>query len=303
MAAHALRRFARDPSKLRISVLHQEDYGFFGEREGQPYLRNGDHYRWRNDDLQSFTPLRFMPPELMGFVGRALVIDPDVFALGDVGDLFAMDMAGKSLFCVPRPGHHGRERYKASSVMLLDCARLRHWRCEAQFAELFDDRRDYLLWIDLELEPDASIGYLGAEWNHFDTLTPATRFLHNTNRITQPWKKGLPIDYAVSGGKAGGVLFFPAAREAYRRLRQKSRYKAHPDARQTDLFFALLRETVEAGIVDTAWLRGEMEASHLRADALDMLARAPSVESVLARVRSGVAIEAAPASRAGAWAR
>ena len=28
---------------------------------------------WRNDDLQSFTPLRFMPPQLMGYRGRAVV--------------------------------------------------------------------------------------------------------------------------------------------------------------------------------------------------------------------------------------
>jgi len=31
---------------------------------------------WFNDDLQSFTPTRFMPPELMAYQGRAVVIDP-----------------------------------------------------------------------------------------------------------------------------------------------------------------------------------------------------------------------------------
>src|SRR3989344_494338 len=33
------------------------------------------------DDLQSFTLARFAPPELSGYQGRAIVIDPDLFAL------------------------------------------------------------------------------------------------------------------------------------------------------------------------------------------------------------------------------
>ena len=50
---------------------------------------------WRNDDLQSFTPLRFLPPQLMGYQGRAVVIDPDIFATGDIWELLSRDMAGK----------------------------------------------------------------------------------------------------------------------------------------------------------------------------------------------------------------
>ena len=34
------------------------------------YLRDGEWRPWVRDDLQSFTPTRFMPPELMGFQGR-----------------------------------------------------------------------------------------------------------------------------------------------------------------------------------------------------------------------------------------
>ena len=49
------------------------------------------------EDLQSFTPLRFMPPQLMGYEGRAIVIDPDVFAVGDVYELLT-----------PRHGGQGR---------------------------------------------------------------------------------------------------------------------------------------------------------------------------------------------------
>ena len=85
--------------------------------------------------------------------------------------------------------------YFASSVMLLDCAKLRHWRCEEQFNELFEFKRDYMDWVSLKLEPRETIGLLEKEWNDFDRLTAATKMLHNTRRITQPWKTGLPIDF------------------------------------------------------------------------------------------------------------
>ena len=36
-----------------------------------------------------------MPPELMGYQGRAVVIDPDIFAIGDIWELLTRDMQGK----------------------------------------------------------------------------------------------------------------------------------------------------------------------------------------------------------------
>ena len=57
---------------------------------------------WRNDDLQSFTPLRFMPPELMGYQGRAVVVDPDVFAVGDVFELLTPRHARARRSCAGR---------------------------------------------------------------------------------------------------------------------------------------------------------------------------------------------------------
>ncbi len=83
----------------------------------------------------------------------------------------------------------------ASSVMLLDCAKLKHWRCEEQFNELFTFERDYMAWISLKLEPKDSIALFENEWNDFDRLSPQTKMLHNTGRLTQPWKTGLPIDF------------------------------------------------------------------------------------------------------------
>ena len=72
----------------------------------------------------------------------------------------------------PRSGRKKRRGCMATSVMLLDCQQLRHWRVAAQFASLFTDELDYMDWICLRNEAAESIGLFENEWNDFDHLTP-----------------------------------------------------------------------------------------------------------------------------------
>ena len=76
-----------------------EDYPALYQRKGERYIREPGILRWRNDDPQAFTPLRFLPPQLMGYQGRALVMDPDIFAVSDINELLMRDMEGKAIFC------------------------------------------------------------------------------------------------------------------------------------------------------------------------------------------------------------
>lgn len=76
VAAYALRRFSQHNDRFDVRIIDLRDYPWFAAREGQRYLRDGVQRVWLNDDLQSFTPTRFLPPQLMNFQGRALVIDP-----------------------------------------------------------------------------------------------------------------------------------------------------------------------------------------------------------------------------------
>jgi hypothetical protein len=102
VAQYSIRRNSARAAEFDVRIIHTEDHAFLRAREGQYYLRGGRQRQWLMDDLQSFTPLRFMPPELMGYEGRAIVIDPDVFAVGDVFELLSRDMAGKALMCRAR---------------------------------------------------------------------------------------------------------------------------------------------------------------------------------------------------------
>jgi len=280
VSRYSLKRNSAHPGGFDVHIMDIHDHPFFAAHEGQSYLRDGERRVWLNDDLQSFTPLRFMPPELMDYQGRALVIDPDVFAVGDVWELLSRDMQDKAVLCRRKGGFKGKHGAWATSVMLLDCARLTHWRVAEQFDEMFTGRRDYMDWISLKLDPQERIGELEACWNDFDHLDSATRLLHNTRRKTQPWKTGLPVDYRP----ADSFRLFPP-RHWFRRARRAlfgdyrfaGQYKQHPDPAQEALFFGLLKECLAQGIVSQAQLEQHMQAGYLRPDASDVLARVPAL--------------------------
>ena len=281
VAEYALRRNSVNTDKFDVRIIHMKDYPFFEAREGQLYLRDGVKRTWLNDDLQSFTPTRFMPPELMGYKGRAVVIDPDIFAVADVWELLSRDMQGKAIMCRPRSGPKGIiDRCLASSVMLLDCAKLTHWHAEEQFKELFEFKRDYMPWICLRLEDRETIGFFENEWNDFDKLTARTKMLHTTRRRTQPWKTGLPIDWRP----AERFRLFPpvawimrARRHLFGEYALLGNYKKHPDENQIHLFFGLLKECVEKGIISEDMLREQMNRNHVRHDAMEILEHTPDL--------------------------
>ncbi|MEZ5569143.1 MAG: hypothetical protein R3E54_12490 [Halioglobus sp.] len=275
VSRYSLRKHSRDPDAFDVQLIEARNYPCLLEREGKLYRRDGEMRPWLNNDLQSFTPLRFAPPELMGYQGRAVVIDPDIFAVGDILELLQRDMQGKAIMCRPKSGRKGRKGAWASSVMLLDCAKLTHWRLEENFREMFRPvKRDYMDWISLKLEKPSTIGQIEPEWNDFDNLTPNTRLLHNTKRKTQPWKTGIKIDYRP----ADTFQLFPP-RHWIRRGRRAlfgdykfaGTYAAHPDPKQEAFFFGLVRDALREGALNEALLQEEIEQGHLRPDAMELI--------------------------------
>jgi hypothetical protein len=281
VAQHALRRSSTNNDRFDVRIIDSADFDFLAEFDGQMYLRDGVKRVWLYDDLQSFTPLRFMPPELMGYEGRAVIMDPDIFAVADIWDLLSRDMGDSSILCRARSGPKGLvDKCLASSVMLLDCAKLTHWHCEQQFRSMFDGDLDYHDWVCLKTEDRANIGTLENQWNDFDRFTTETKLLHTTRRKTQPWKSGLPIDWRP----AERFRLFPpigwlmrARRRLFGEYGLLGNYKSHPDQNQENLFFGLLKECLDEGSISEAMVRDEMARNHVRHDALEVVDRAPTL--------------------------
>jgi len=285
VAAYSVRRQSRHNEKFDVCLIKHADHPFLHEKEGQSFLRDGVDRIWHNEDLQSFTPLRFMPPELMGYQGRAVVIDPDVFAVGDVWDLLSRDMDGKAILCRPRDRRSKSVKGRmATSVMLLDCSKLRHWNAREQFQALFDKTLDYKEWITLGREPRESIGLFESSWNDLDRFSQQTQMLHTTKRWTQPWKTGLAIDFTPADKfrkfpPLGWLLW--ARRKVLGDHALLGHYRQHPDLNQEGYFFGLLRECVEEGLVTPEFIAEEVERKHVRADAEQVMTRAPGTDLTL----------------------
>lgn len=285
VGAHSLRRSSDNKDKFDIKLIEHKDYKFFLEKDGQLFLRNGVTRVWHNNDLQSFTPLRFMPPELMNYQGRAVVIDPDVFAVGDVWELLSRDMKGKAIMCRPRNRRsRDLEGPMASSVLMLDNSKLTHWKVEEQFNEMFEKKRDYKEWITLNYESRDTIGLFENYWNDLDVLNKRTKMLHTTRRWTQPWKAGLPIDFVPADKfkpfpPLGWLMW--ARRKIFGDYAFLGRYRSHPDKHQEDLFFGLLRECLDNGSVTEEMVRHEMVHDHVRHDAIEVVEKAPPVSKTL----------------------
>ncbi|MCA3554846.1 hypothetical protein [Aestuariivirga sp.] len=279
VSKYSFGRFAADPSAFEVKLIETASYSWMRDYEGKLFLRDGLKRRWLNDDLQSFTVLRFAPPEIMRHEGRSLVVDPDVFCISSINELLARDMGDAAILARHRTG--SKEAAWASSVMLLDNARLTHWNLRENFDEMFAFKRDYMKWITLLTEPQDKIAPLESVWNDFDRLTPETRMIHNTKRQTQPWKSGLPVDFRPPESRHGLT-----PKNLYHRLRRSlfgdygllGSYKSHPDPNQERLFFALLRECLDRGLVSEAMLRQEMKHNHIRHDALDLVRRTPTLD-------------------------
>lgn len=258
-----LARFAieRHSPGLPVTIMAIEAYPEFAAFEGATYHKGGHPITYRHDDLQSFTLSRFKPPELMGYQGEALVIDPDIFAVADIAPIFDLPRTGLPVLACAKKGAYD------SSVMVLSCTELQDWRVSAFMDALRAGERDYLEYSTLSFM-EGRVAELDRNWNSLDALSADTRFLHTTNRLTQPWKTGLPIDFTRTPlPKKFGII----PREWFYRAtgRLTHTYQPHPDPAVTAFFFALAADALRAGAITEQEVRDEIARGHVRPDFLD----------------------------------
>lgn len=159
----------------------------------QPLVLKNLGFRREPDPLASteFTYTRFLVPWLCDYQGIALYVDCDMLCLGDIQEVFDLDMRDYSLRVVK---HDYRPKSKTkmdgrpqtqyprknwSSFMLMDCAKLKVWTKEA--VETMPAR-----WLH-RFEPidDALIGDIPKEWNVLDRYDERTKLIHYTEG--GPW--------------------------------------------------------------------------------------------------------------------
>lgn len=233
---------------------------------GKTFITGGGRLRtYSFDDLQSFTLTRFKIPELMGYQGRAIVIDPDIFALqsGNIEGLFNIDMGDNAIAACKRERGGAWE----SSVMVLDCAKLKHWNLKSILEKLENRTMGQ---DDLMLLKDENVKQIPWIWNSMDKIESDSKILHTTQRITQPWRTGLPIDFTQKPmPKILGII----PREPIYKLlgRYPTHYLPHKDNKVVDFFFSMVKGALEDGGITEDEMRKEVELGHVRKDIFEVL--------------------------------
>lgn len=261
VARHAILKHLPKGSPIAVEYINVDELNLFKEFVGTRYRFIDNEVRtYTKDDLQSFTLSRFMPPELMGYEGRAVVIDPDIFALTDISELFEMKLGDAAIAACRK-----KDAWD-TSVMLMNCAKLSHWNMDNILTQLRSQTITYNEIMTLKKEP-AKVTELPRIWNNLDTYTPDTKMIHMTGRLTQPWKTGLPIDFTRNKmPKLFGII----PREGIYRLIGKydTHYQPHPNKEIEGVFFKLAKDALDDGAITETDIQHEIEAGNVRKDLL-----------------------------------
>ena len=135
---------------------------------GKKYKRSGKIKYFKND-LQSFTLLRFLAPELDNYKGKLLVIDPDVFALKDVNNIFNL-LDDDDLACT------FLENKARTEVMIIDAQKVK-WKFEEIINQVFNLKLDYSDLMNLSFDKNIKIKKISNNYNSLDVINNDTVLL------------------------------------------------------------------------------------------------------------------------------
>jgi hypothetical protein len=144
--------------------------------------------------------VRFTVPQLCDFRGKAIYFDADQVVLGDVHELAAelSELCAVGLVRKIEGTFAGApvEARNETSVMVLDCEKLRSWDPEKIFDPVVPNGaalalgqiryRDFmrLAWLD-----PSRIQEIDPRWNHYNLVRDDTKLVHFSHVRQQPWKR------------------------------------------------------------------------------------------------------------------
>ena len=236
-----------------ILFLEFENNALLNSKIGKKYLRGGKIKIFKND-LQSFTLLRFYGPEFVHYKEKILIIDPDVFAIKNPKNISNFLDDNNSLACT-FVNHEPR-----SEVMLVNAEKVK-WKFNEIIEKLFNLEIDYKDLMNLSFDKSLKISKLDINYNSHDIITKDTILLHTTNRITQPWKEGLDIDFERHTSKK--YLFKQIFRKylgfKYNKNILTNKYQRHPNEEVIIKFTELYKYAIKNNIINIEEIQMSIE--------------------------------------------
>lgn len=143
----------------------------------------------RNQTMTGFSFCRWAVPFVNEYRDRAIYLDADIVVLGDIADLFNASfdapVAARPVSAAGAPNRF------FTSVMVLDCARLKHWDYSAWVKQAVRPQFvDAVMWARSGAPHASDFGVMPSCWNDLDIVKaePSTKLLHFTSLDRQPWR-------------------------------------------------------------------------------------------------------------------
>ena len=187
IAAAKVAKFSFERFGYKAEIINFEEHECLTKKIGKVYLRKGKIKKFK-DDLQSFTLLRFLIPEIADPNEKIAIIDPDVFALKPLNELEKITHLQNKIFCT---FYNGLPR----SEVMIGKAKNFYLNFNQLVEDLFELKIDYDDIMSLRLYKNENLKEIPHSFNQHDQINDGTFILHTTNRSTQPWKSGLKIDF------------------------------------------------------------------------------------------------------------
>ena len=244
VAAYSFKRFG-----LKTEYIEFEENKLLSSYLHQSYKRNGEN-RIFKDDLQSFTILRFLAPEMNKYNEKILVIDPDVFAIKDPKHMLDL-ISNFDIACTFRNNH------PRSEVMLIDATKVK-WNFKDICKKVFNKEIDYTKLMNLTFDQNLKIKEINENYNSIDNLNDSTILLHTSNRITQPWKEGLKVNFERHNLKIKDYIKFCIKKilnYKYQNNLFENRFIKHPNEKVYSVVKSLFNEALRENFI----LKEEME--------------------------------------------
>jgi hypothetical protein len=241
-----------------VDILHVDDFKCLKKNFKNKYLRNSKLVEFK-DDLQSFTLLRFFAPKIMNYSGKCIVIDPDVFAVRDPSKLISECFDEASVMCT---FYNNSPR---SEVMMLNCKKI-NWDYEDIINKVFQRKIDYKDLMNLSFDKNLIIKEIGKMYNSHDKILSDTILLHTTNRITQPWKNFLKVDFEKHNVSFKEIFvnrlkFYLGL--SYRKDIISNNYYTHPDKEVIKFIKDMFKEAINKKILTKLELEDSLKKKYI----------------------------------------
>lgn len=136
-----------------------------------------------------FSIYRYSIPELCHYQGKAIYLDADIVVTSDLLELWNYPTGNHGVLARSmHPGEPLAGRF--TSVMLMDCEKLTHWKLNDWVEQINEDHTLY--GKTMQALPGGlgtpDFGDLPDYFNHLDHFDENTKLIHYTHVPSQPWK-------------------------------------------------------------------------------------------------------------------